>query len=92
MRWRLTYVLRSHGTTEDEPLWTDTEHVWNMEDIETDADAAEKAKTFLENIVRHNGSLERYKLVRIIQEEVTVSMKVPVLKSYTELKWPKKTS
>lgn len=92
MRWQLTYVLRSYGITEDDPLWTDTEHVWNMEGIETDADAAEKAKTFLENIVRRNRSLKRYKLVRIVQEQVNVPVKVPSLKSYAELKWPKKAS
>ncbi|KKT28546.1 MAG: hypothetical protein UW43_C0001G0021 [Candidatus Yanofskybacteria bacterium GW2011_GWA1_44_21] len=89
MRWRLTYVMRSHGMTEDEPLWTDETHIWNMENIETDADASEKAKTFLENLRRKNGSIERYDLVRIVQEEVVVSVKIPPLKSYSELRCPK---
>ncbi len=89
MRWRLTYVIRSHGITEDEPLWTDNAHVWNMDGVESDADAAEKAKTFLENIVRQNGSLQKYELVRIVQEEVTVAVQIPALKSYSDLKWPK---
>jgi len=89
MRWRLTYVIRTHGITEDSSPWTDKTHVWNMGGVETDIDAAEKAKTFLENIRRRNGSIERYDLVRIVQEEVVVSVKIPPLKSYSELKWPK---
>ena len=89
MRWRLTYVIRTHGITEDEPLWTDSTHIWNMEGIETDADATEKAKIFLENIRRRNGSIERYQLVRVVQEEVVVFVTIPPLKSYSELRWPK---
>ena len=92
MRWRLTYVVRSYGITEDEPLWTDKAHTWNIDRVESDVDAAEKVKTFLENIVRQDGSLQKYELVRIVQEEVTVPVVVPILKSYSELKWPKKAS
>ena len=90
MHWKLTYVLRSYGITEDEHLWTDTTHTWNLDDIESDTEAAEKAKAFLESIIRRNGSVQGYKLVRIVQEEVTVSIQIPGLKSYSELKWPKK--
>ena len=52
-------------------------------------DSYEKAKTFLENLRRKNGSIERYDLVRIVQEEVVVSVKIPPLKSYSELRCPK---
>ena len=92
MRWRLTYVLQSCGLTENESPWTDRTHIWNMDDIETDIDATEKAKTFLESLVRRNRSVQSYELVRVIQEEVTVPVVMPRLKSYTELRWPKETS
>ena len=89
MRWRLTYVIRAHSITEDEPLWTNKTHIWNMEDIETDADAVDKAKIFLESMVRQNVSIERYDLVRVVQEEVVAFVKIPSLKSYSELRWPR---
>ena len=92
MRWRLIYVTRSHGITEDEPLWTDEAHVWNMEGIETEVDAREKARIFLENIVRRNGSLVRYELLRIVQEEVTIPVSIPPLRSYAEIRWPERAS
>lgn len=92
MRWRLTYIIRSYGITEDEPLWTDKEHVLNVERVETDIDTAKNAKTFLEKLIQQNASVQSYELVRIIQEEVTIPIKMPPLKSYTELKWPKKAS
>ena len=66
-RWRLTYVLRSQGITEDEPSWTDKTHVWNFEGIKTNAEAAEKVKTFLEDIRCRNCSIQEYNLVRIVQ-------------------------
>jgi len=67
MRWRLTYVLRSFGITEDDPLWTDKAHVYDIKDAKTDIDAAEKAKTFLESLIRRNFSVQSYELVRIVQ-------------------------
>ena len=89
MRWRLTYVLRSFGITEDDPLWTDKAHVYDIKDAKTDIDAAEKAKTFLESLIRRNFSVQSYELVRIVQEEVTVAVRMPPPKSYTDLRWPK---
>ena len=90
MRWRLTYTLRSYSITEDESLWTDTNHTWNLDRVESDTEAAEKTKVFLESILRNNGSVQSYKLVRIVQEEVAVTVQIPRLKTYTELKRPKK--
>lgn len=63
-----------------------------MNGVESDSEAAEKAITFLENIVRHHDSVQSYELVRIVQEEVTESVKVPPLRSYGEIRWPKKAS
>ncbi|OHA89401.1 MAG: hypothetical protein A3C70_01390 [Candidatus Zambryskibacteria bacterium RIFCSPHIGHO2_02_FULL_43_14] len=92
MCWRLTYTLRSHGISEDEPLWTDTTHTWNMEGVESDGEAAEKAKVFLEEKIRRCESVQSFKLVRIVQEEVTVPVKMLPPRSYGELKWPKVAS
>jgi hypothetical protein len=92
MRWRLIYVTRSHGISEDEPLWTDTTHTWNMEGVESDTEAAEKAIAFLEERIRRNTSVERYELVRIVQEEVVAPVKVRPPRTYGELKWPKSKS
>lgn len=89
MRWRLTYVVRSYGITEDRPLWTDTTHTFNVEGVETDTDAAERAKTLLEQVVRRCVSVQRYHLVRVVQEEVSVPVKMPPPRSYGELRWPK---
>ena len=89
MRWRLTYVIRSFGITEDEPLWNDTTHTWNMDGVESDGEAADQAKIFLESIIRQNGSIQNFELVRVVHEEVTVPIPV-ILKTYSELKWPKK--
>ncbi len=89
MRWRLIYTLRSHGISEDESLWTDTTHTWNMEGVESDGEATEKAKTFLEEKIRRCESVRNYKLVRVVQEEVVVPVKMQALRTYGELKWPK---
>lgn len=89
MRWRLTYVTRKYGISEDDPPETDTTHTWNMSEVESDAEAAEKTKTFLEEQIRHNVTIVRYELVRIVQEERAVSVHVPQLKTYGELRWPK---
>ena len=62
-----------------------------MEGIETDDDAGEKAKTFLENLIRRNDSVQSYELVRVVQEEVTAPVRMPPLKSYMDLRWPKET-
>ncbi len=84
MHWRLRYVIRTHGITDTEPLWRDTEQFANIADVESDEEAARKAQYVLEGVLRRNLYLREYQLVRVVVEEQIVSVVIPRVRTKTE--------
>ncbi len=75
MNYRFSWVHTEYGTTEDDPLWSDTKHSQIIR-AGSDGQAIDEAEKIIERLTV-DSACSAFQLLRIDVEEVSTPVKLP---------------